>query len=109
MDIKKFDYNLPSELIAQSPCVPRDSSKLLSAINLKYENLFFTDFPSLLSAGDVVVVNDTKVIKANLNGLIKNKRICFTLHLKKNKSQWLAFSKPSKKCQENDLIQFDMN
>ncbi len=109
MDIKKFDYYLPPELIAQNPSIPRDSSKLLSAINSEYRNLLFSEFSDLLSPGDVVVVNDTKVIKAKLNGNIKNKKISFNLHFKKNKSQWLAFSKPARKCRENDVIEFDNN
>ena len=109
MDIKKFDFDLPLELIAQNPCFPRDSSKLLSAVNFEYKDLLFTDFPNLLSSGDVLVVNDTKVIKAKLFGTNKNKKISFTLHLKKNKSQWLAFSKPARKCLENDIIEFGIN
>ena len=68
MDILNFDYNLPSDLIAQKPSVPKDESRLLSLIDSRYRNLTFSQLPSLLNSGDVLVINDTKVIKARLIG-----------------------------------------
>ena len=109
MDISKFDYELSPELIAQEPCFPRDKSKLLSAIDNNFKDLSFSKLPELFSPGDVIVVNDTKVIKANLIGFKKEKKISFTLNKKLNKSQWLAYCKPSKKCNENDIIKFKNN
>ncbi len=107
MDISEFNFTLPSDLIAQYPLYPRDESKLLSVVNGRYENLFFTNLPDLLSSGDIIVINDTKVIKANLNGKIKEKKVNITLHYCKDKKYWMAFCKPSKKCKERDVIEFE--
>ena len=111
MNISEFDYYLPSNLIAQKPCYPRDESRMLSVIEKKYHDTTFKKLSSFLSPGDVVVINDTKVIKAKLEGLNGIKKIHFTLHLKKNLNSWYAFAKPAKKCKENDLIKFknDLN
>ena len=109
MDILNFDYDLPSDLIAQKPSVPKDESRLLSLIDSRYRNLTFSQLPSLINSGDVLVINDTKVIKARLIGLIGNKKITITLHQNQNKTDWLAFSKPAKKVKENDVIKFKNN
>ena len=62
MDIINFDYDLPSDLIAQTPTIPRDESRLLSLIGSSYRNLTFSNLPSLMNSGDVLVINNTKVI-----------------------------------------------
>jgi len=69
LDIAQFDYELPPELIAQHPAERRDASRLLhldSAGGLHDRQ--FTDLPSLLRPGDLLVFNDTRVIKARLRG-----------------------------------------
>ncbi|MBN1188335.1 MAG: tRNA preQ1(34) S-adenosylmethionine ribosyltransferase-isomerase QueA [Dehalococcoidales bacterium] len=66
----EFDYALPPELIAQTPIEPRDSSRLL-VINRRYNTLrhqHFYDLPSYLVSGDVLVFNDSRVIRARLFG-----------------------------------------
>jgi len=65
-----FDYELPDELIAQNPVVPRDSSRLM-IVNRRagtVEHSVITDLPSHLSAGDLLVVNDSRVMAARLPG-----------------------------------------
>lgn len=68
MKVSDFDYYLPQELIAQHPCQQRDHSRLLvldrqtSSIRHKH----FYDLPCLLNAGDLLVLNDTKVLPARL-------------------------------------------
>ncbi|MFR1983119.1 MAG: S-adenosylmethionine:tRNA ribosyltransferase-isomerase, partial [Christensenellaceae bacterium] len=59
-----FDYELPEELIAQTPAEPRDSSRLLvyDKENKTTEDKIFRDIADYLKAGDVLVVNNTKVI-----------------------------------------------
>ncbi len=70
MKVSEFEYSLPRELIAQEPAEPRDSSRLLvlhrgsGAI----EHRTFTDIPGYLRAGDCLVLNDTRVIRARLLG-----------------------------------------
>jgi S-adenosylmethionine:tRNA ribosyltransferase-isomerase len=60
--LSDFDYHLPPELIAQSPAAERSASRLLVASTLK--DLHFTDLPTLLRPGDLLVFNDSKVIPA---------------------------------------------
>ncbi|MEE9525022.1 MAG: tRNA preQ1(34) S-adenosylmethionine ribosyltransferase-isomerase QueA [Candidatus Woesearchaeota archaeon] len=67
MKLEDFDYNLPEERIAQSPISPRDSSKLM-VINSKIEHKHFYDITDYLEKGDVLVVNETKVVHAKLIG-----------------------------------------
>jgi len=67
--VSEFDYALPPELIAQHPAPRRDASRLLHLdASGRVRDLKFTDLPSLVGAGDVLVLNDTRVIKARLAG-----------------------------------------
>ena len=70
MLVSDFDYELPPELIAQSPAPERSASRLLRlyARTGHLEDLRFADLSSLVRAGDAVVLNDTRVIKARLAG-----------------------------------------
>ncbi len=70
MNISDFDYHLPPELIAQEPARPRDSSRLLVLGRESGEitHRTFRDFPAYLRPDDVVVCNDTQVIRARLHG-----------------------------------------
>ena len=64
-----FDYPLAPDLIAQAPSAERAGSRLLHVAGRRLEDLGFRDLPGLLRAGDLVVFNDTRVIKARLRGL----------------------------------------
>ncbi|MCZ6639967.1 MAG: tRNA preQ1(34) S-adenosylmethionine ribosyltransferase-isomerase QueA [Gammaproteobacteria bacterium] len=64
----EFDYNLPVSLIAQFPLPERTASRLLDIRTENTKHRVFADLPSLLEEGDLLVVNDTKVIKARLRG-----------------------------------------
>jgi S-adenosylmethionine:tRNA ribosyltransferase-isomerase len=66
-----FDYDLPSGLIAQQPAEPRDSCRLLvlDRRSGQVEHRVFSDLPDYLAPGDVVVVNDTRVLPARINGV----------------------------------------
>jgi S-adenosylmethionine:tRNA ribosyltransferase-isomerase len=69
MRVAEFDYALPGELIAQAPAPQRSASRLLRLhASGRLEDLAFTDLPQLVGPEDVVVVNDTRVIKARLSG-----------------------------------------
>ena len=70
MKTAEFDYALPEELIAQHPAAERGASRLLhlNGANGAIEDLRFADFPRLISPSDLVVLNDTRVIKARLFG-----------------------------------------
>jgi S-adenosylmethionine:tRNA ribosyltransferase-isomerase len=106
-----FDFDLPSERIALRPVVPRDSARMLvvrpgSAL----EDRFARDLPSLLRAGDQLVVNDTKVIAAQLTGRRLGReiepRIEATLIKRIDGSRWQALVKPAKRLGEGDLVRF---
>jgi S-adenosylmethionine:tRNA ribosyltransferase-isomerase len=68
--IDQYDYKLPEELIAQKSVVPRDASRLLVLDRKKQtiEHKQFTDLPSYLNSGDLIVANNTKVMRARLLG-----------------------------------------
>ena len=70
MKLSDFDYELPAELIAQHPAAERTASRLLhlDGASGAIEDLRFSDIASLIHPGDVLVVNDTRVIKARLRG-----------------------------------------
>ena len=106
MDISLFDYELNSHLIAQKPCVPRDNSRLLNCIKEDAEDLRFKDLPSILNPGDVLVINNTKVIPSRLFGKRDLVNVEVTLHLKLKNKIWRAFLKPGRKCKINDTITF---
>ena len=68
METSAFDYDLPPELIAQHPLEPRDAARLLVDLGagVAPAHRHVRDLPGLLRAGDLVVVNDTKVLAARL-------------------------------------------
>jgi S-adenosylmethionine:tRNA ribosyltransferase-isomerase len=70
MRLDDFDYDLPDELIAQTPSAQRAASRLLylDGPNGRYADARFQDLPGFLAAGDLLVFNDTRVIKARLFG-----------------------------------------
>ena len=66
--LSDFDYDLPPELVAQVPAATRSASRLLHVDGDRLHDLAFTALPSLLSRGDLVVFNDTRVIAARVHG-----------------------------------------
>ncbi|HET6373397.1 MAG TPA: tRNA preQ1(34) S-adenosylmethionine ribosyltransferase-isomerase QueA [Candidatus Polarisedimenticolia bacterium] len=70
MRLSDLDYALPEELIAQEPAEPRDSSRLMTLERAtgRIAHHRFTEFPEMLSPGDLLVLNDTRVVPARLKG-----------------------------------------
>jgi len=66
--LSDFDFELPPELIAQHPASERSGSRLLDGSSGSFVNRTFRDLPNLLNAGDMLVFNDTKVVKARIYG-----------------------------------------
>jgi S-adenosylmethionine:tRNA ribosyltransferase-isomerase len=106
-----FDFELPSERIALRPVAPRDSARMLvvrpgAALN----DRFVHDLPDYLRAGDQLVVNDTKVIAAQLTGRRLGReiepRIEATLIKRVDGSRWQALVKPAKRLSEGDIVRF---
>ena len=103
MQFKKSDfyYDLPEELIAQTPATPRDSSRLLvyDRVTEQVEHRIFRDICDYLKAGDVLVINDTKVLPARLYAYTQNGGAVEVLLLKRqNIDTWEVLVKPGKKC-----------
>src|SRR5467141_273949 len=68
LSIDDFDYELPSDLIAQQPSETRSGSRLLCVGSTAIADRLFSELPQLLAPGDLLVFNDTRVIKARLSG-----------------------------------------
>ncbi len=69
MRLSDFDYHLPSTLVAQYPLAERSASRLLDCTGASLSDRRFTDLVELVEPGDLLVFNDTRVIKARLKGL----------------------------------------
>lgn len=96
-----FYYDLPEEQIAQTPAEPRDSSRLLvyDRSTDKTEHRIFRDVADYLKAGDVLVVNNTKVLPARIYAHTENGGAVEVLLLKRlEKDRWEVLVKPGKKC-----------
>ena len=114
MQLSDFDFDLPEELIATRPAVPRSSAKLLVSRDGGIQDSQVTELASFLEPGDRLVFNDTKVIPARLSGLRHRvsaqgataAKIEVTLLEPQADGQWLALLKPLKKVAEGEEIVF---
>ncbi|MGN0823043.1 MAG: tRNA preQ1(34) S-adenosylmethionine ribosyltransferase-isomerase QueA, partial [Candidatus Gallimonas sp.] len=101
MKTSDFYYDLPEELIAQTPAEPRDSSRLLvyHRSDGKIEHKIFRDCADYLHAGDVLVLNRTRVLPARLYAHTENGGRVEVLLLKRIRlDEWEVLVKPGKKC-----------
>ncbi|MSO93949.1 MAG: tRNA preQ1(34) S-adenosylmethionine ribosyltransferase-isomerase QueA [Rhodospirillales bacterium] len=106
MDVDAFDFDLPLELIAQRPAIPRDSARLLE-IGGALRDLGIRDLPTLLRSGDLLVFNDTRVIPARLIGRkTGGARVEVTLHREAGPGVWRAFARPARKLKIGDDLAF---
>jgi S-adenosylmethionine:tRNA ribosyltransferase-isomerase len=111
MRVDLFDFELPEQNIALRPAEPRDSARMLV---VRPENGFedgrVSDLPDLLQPGDVLVLNDTKVIPSRLYGVRVREenaaRVEIMLHKRDGADRWRAFARPAKKLQVGDRIRF---
>lgn len=101
MKVSDFDYELPEELIAQTPLDKRDESRLLVYHrNTKaVEHCIFRNIEDFLLPGDCLVVNDTKVIPARLLGYREDTggRMEFVLLSRENDDTWRVLVKPGRR------------
>jgi len=110
MNLNDFDYELPEELIAQTPLKDRSSSKLL-VLNKntgEVEHHRFSDIINFLEKGDTLVLNDTKVIPARLIGEKEETGAVIEILLLKNLEgdKWEALTKPAKRVKVGTIISF---
>ena len=108
MKTSDFYYDLPEELIAQTPIEPRDHSRLL--VYNKEQDLIehkhFYDLPNYLKKGDVLVVNNTRVIPARIFGKIEGRDANFEILLLKrlDYTHWETIMKPARKARLGSII-----
>ena len=112
MKVDLFDFDLPDECIALRPAEPRDSARLLHipAGDADFVDRHVRDLPDVLKPGDVLVVNDTRVIPARLDGTRRRgeavARMEVMLHKRESDCRWRAFVRPAKKLKEGERISF---
>ena len=106
---KDFWFDLPPEQIAQEPAEPRDAARLmvLGRQDGHIEHRVFHDLPDLLHAGDLLVVNNSKVLPARLIGSKDTGAVCELLLLHQVKGdEWECLAKPGKRLKEGAVIHF---
>ena len=110
MKVEDFDYNLPEELIAQTPLKMRDHSRLL-VLDKKTGNVehkHFSDIVNYLEEGDTLVLNDTKVLPARLIGVKEETNAVIEVLLLKNieKDNWECLVKPARRIKVGTVVSF---
>lgn len=109
MQVSDFNYDLPQELIAQTPMEPRDHSRLLVVDKEtgKMEHRHFYDLPNYLRPDDLLVFNDTRVIPARLHGVKDTgaKAEVFLL-TRLNATDWEVLVKPGRRLRTGAVINF---
>lgn len=107
-----YYYDLPEELIAQTPIEPRDASRMLvyHKDSKTIEHKHFYDIASYLKAGDVLVINNTKVLPARLYGYKESgAKIEVLLHKRQDLKNWECLAKPLKRLKIGDKVVFSEN
>ena len=104
--LSDYDFHLPLGAIAQKPVSPREAARLLLPKDGQFFDHQIADLPDLLRPGDLVIVNNTRVIPAQLTGRKGEGRIGFTLHKRLGTDSWQAFARPAKKCTIGSQIDF---
>lgn len=110
MKTSDFDYHLPEELIAQSPLEPRDHSRFLvyDRATKNIEHRHFYDLPAYLEHGDVLILNNTKVIPARLLGEKEGTGVPVEILLLKrlDSKRWEAIVKPGRRLKPESICSF---
>ena len=103
-----FDYALPSALIAQTPCEPRDHAKLmiLDRKTGAWQHKHFFEIVDFLRAGDVLVINQTKVFRARLHAQTKQGALLEIFLLRDRGDFWQTLVRPGRKVKEGDTLSF---
>ena len=117
MRTEDFDFPLPEERIALAPVSPRDAARMLvvRGTDRPFEDRTVRDLPDVLRPGDLLVVNETRVIPAALQGLRPAREaggasgpvaIELNLHQRVGEAEWRAFARPAKRLRPGDAIRF---
>jgi S-adenosylmethionine:tRNA ribosyltransferase-isomerase len=105
VDTALFDYELPEGSIAQTPVEPRDAARLLRAESL--EDRQFSELPDLLSSGDLLVVNRTRVRPARLHGFKRPSGGAVELLLTRriDEARWQALIRPARRVRRGTMLE----
>jgi len=103
--VDDFDFELPRELIALRPARPRDSARLL-VVDGEFQDRAVKDLPALLEPGDLLVVNDTRVLPSRLRGRRGDAKVEVTLLRPLGSGAWTALARPARKLRAADRIEF---
>lgn len=116
MRVDLFDFDLPPERIAIRPVSPRDAARMLvirSGMEPELADAHVFDLPGLLRPGDALVVNDTRVVPARLDGVRRRAssqgegvQVEAMLHKRISSDRWLALARPGKRLAVGDRIAF---
>lgn len=109
LTLHDFDYDLPEELIAQHPADRRDTSRLMVVHHqpLAWEHRGFSDLPDLLRPGDVLVLNDTRVLPAKfLTRRASGGRIEGLFLRAMDKTRWEVMLRNAGRCKPGELLRF---
>jgi len=114
MKVAAFDFNLPEKCIALRPARPRDSARLLQVRGRVITDHIVSNLPRLLRPGDVLVLNETKVLRAALTGIRPARahggggdvQVDINLHTQLSGCDWRAFARPAKRLKTGDVISF---
>ncbi|MGH9751813.1 MAG: tRNA preQ1(34) S-adenosylmethionine ribosyltransferase-isomerase QueA [Blastocatellia bacterium] len=115
MLISEFDYELPDGLIAQEPLAERDCSRMLvvDRANRSWRDGSFAEFPTFLSAGDIVVLNNTRVFPARLIGrrIVNGRRgalieALLVRRIENSENEWEVLAKPGRSLKVGAELEF---
>jgi S-adenosylmethionine:tRNA ribosyltransferase-isomerase len=110
-----YDYDLPEELVAQYPADKRDGSRLLVVNRTKraLEDRYFSDLTQYLMKGDVLVLNDSRVMHARLLGKKRNTGARIEIFLlnplsghESESGQWKVLARPARRLSKDDVVDF---
>lgn len=107
LTLPDFDYDLPAERIAQHPVQPRDAARMLHVRADGIADLSVRDLRLLTRPGDILVVNDTRVIPAQLTATRGRARIGLTLDRPRADGGWTALARNGRRLRPGDLLSID--
>ena len=106
MRVDAFDFDLPPERIALRPARPRDAARMLVVDGGEMVDAGVAVLPQWLRPGDCLVVNDTRVIPAQLEGRRGDAKIGATLHKRVDLRRWQAFIRNAKRLRVGETVDF---
>jgi S-adenosylmethionine:tRNA ribosyltransferase-isomerase len=108
MHIRDFDFDLPPELIAQDPLPERDASRMMVVFRRerRWIHAAFRDLPGYLAAGDLLVLNDARVIPAKTWGRRGDASIEFLFVAERAPAEWEVICRPAKRVRVGDRVEF---